>query len=308
MNRSNKAFIPLIFCFWALTGCRSHIDHVQWSADVTSKKAHKEDTITIKDLDTSMLSLKSVVRVSMTDLLSQPWQLEDADQPHWNEIFWDSSINARMYPEIALFKDMTVTVNAHSRIQMGKWQLNKEAGELALRFDDGTSNLYKIDRAALRQMEMNWVRVNDNVFLQLSAQAIVHKQPEKDPLHPSNNRWRIRPAKPETAEQIRSRVKGCVHFFALYFRDNHLRQETDISFIGLPCCFIWYNGGIGIQNEMDLDRKWIACFYSEAQALTGYKMLVPILQSHTLHWPEHPTSWVGQTGDVLQEMADKLGR
>jgi hypothetical protein len=305
---SNRALIPLIFCLWALTACSHHTRYVHAPADTTGKPTLKEDTIAIKDLDGSMLSLKTAARVSMTDLLSQPWKLDDADPAHWNEIFWDSSINARMYPELSLFKDMTVTVNAHTHIQMGKWQLYKETRDLVLRFDDGTSNTYRVDRAALRQMEMNWLRANDNVLLQLSAQAIVHKRPEEDPLHPSNNRWRIRPAKPETVVQIGRRVKEYVHFFALYFRDNHLRQETDISFIGLPCCFIWYNGGIGIQNEMDLDKRWIACFYSDAQALTAYKMLVPILQSHTLHWPEHPTSWIAQTGDVLKEMADRLGR
>lgn len=306
MNVSNTAFIPLIICFWALTGCKSPANHVHWPEDAKEDKGHKEDSITIKDLDGSMLSLRATAKISITDLLSQVWKLDDTDKAHWNELFWDSSINARMYPEIALFKDLTVTVNAHSHIRLGKWKLNKESRELTLRFDDGGSNIYKIDQVALRQMEMNWARAEDNVFLQLSSQAIAHRRPEEEPLYPSNNRWRIRPSTPETVAQIRRRVKDYVHFFALYFRDNHLRQETDISFIGLPCCFIWYNGGIGIQNELDLDKKWIACFYSETQAMTGYRMLVPILQSHELRWPEHPTSWISQTGDVLQQMADKL--
>jgi hypothetical protein len=306
MDPGKKAFIPLIVCFWALTACTSPTKHTRWSVDSTADRVHKMDTITIRDLDPSMLSLKTTAKISITDLLSQPWKLDDADQAHWNELFWDSSINARMYPEIALFKDMTVSVNVHCNIRLGKWKLNKASRELTLRFDDGSFNVYLIGQVALRQMKMDWVRADDLAQLQLSSRAIVHRVPEEDPLHPSNNRWRIRPAKPETEAQIQRRVKEYVHFFALYFLDNHLRQETDISFIGLPYCFIWYNGGIGMQNEMDLDKKWIACFYSEGQAMTGYKMLVSILQSHTLRWPGHPTSWIKQTGEVLQQMADKL--
>ncbi len=306
MNVSNRAFILLIVCFWALTACTSTVNHMSMSPDSTAARSHTEDTIAVQGLDPSMLSLKTAAKISITDLLSQPWKLDDADQAHWNELFWDSSINARMYPEIALFKDMTVTVNAHCHIKLGKWKLNRVARELTLRFDDGSFSVYTIDQVALRQMKMDWVRTDDIALLQLSSQAIVHKVPEEDPLHPSNNRWRIRPTEPETETQIGRRVKEYVHFFALYFLDNHLRQETDISFIGLPYCFIWYNGGIGMQNEMDLDKKWIACFYSEAQAMKGYKMLVSILQSHTLRWPAHPTSWISQTGEVLRQMADKL--
>jgi hypothetical protein len=106
------------------------------------------------------------------------------------------------------------------------------------------------------------------------------------------NKALIKPHSPETAEQIRERIKNYVHFFALFFLDNHLRQETDISFIGLPSCFIWYNGGIGMEKMGDIQQTWKDCFYSEAQAMEGYRSLENILQSQVLKWPEHPTSWI----------------
>jgi hypothetical protein len=177
---------------------------------------------------------------------------------------------------------------------------------LVLRFYDGNSCICNIRLAAVEQMEITRIQGDDNALIKLDAQAIVHKRPEEDPFYPLNNGWRIRPTVPETAEQIRWRVQSYVHFFALFFLDNHLRQQTEISFIGLPCCLIWYNGGIGIQRESDLDERWIHCFYSKAQALKGHAMLVSLLKSHTLIWPEHPTSWISQTGDVLKQMADKL--
>ncbi len=304
----NRAFILLIVCYWALTGCHSHraASGVHGTSDTSTETDRKDSPSAVTDLDGSMLSLKSSSRVSVTDLLSQPWKLEDADQAHWNAIFWDSLTDTRIYPELALFNDFTVTENARCNVRMGKWQLNKASRELSLHFGDGTARIYIIRQVALKQMEIGWKRGNDNAIIKLSAEAIVHKRPAEDPFHPANNQWRLKPGTPETGAQIRQRVKAFVHFFSLFFLDNHQRQETDIIFSGLPCCFIWYNGGIGMQAMLDLDKKWIACFYSEAEALQGYDMLASLLGSHVLKWPEHPTSWVKQTGEVLEQMAGKL--
>lgn len=304
----NRAFLLLIVCSRALTGCHSHhaAPGAQANEGAQTVGASKDDSPAIMDLDSSMLSLKSSSRVSVTDLLSQVWKLEDADQAHWNAIFWDSLTDTRIYPGLALFNDFTVTENARCGIRMGKWQLNKASRELSLHFDDGTTRIYIIRQIALKKMEIGWKRGDDNAIIKLSAEAIVHKRPAEDPFYPANNRWRLKPGAPETDAQIRQRVKAFVHFFSLFFLDNHLRQETDIIFSGLPCCFIWYNGGIGMQARLDLDKQWIACFYSEAEALKGYDLLASILGSHTLKWPEHPTSWVKQTGEVLEQMAGRL--
>jgi hypothetical protein len=309
MKLSRWPFKPLILCFWAtLGGCHSHHQsvHAHVAVDSSAPAKHKDDPVVIIDPDGSMLSLTAGSKVSVTDLLSQVWKLDDVDKEHWNEYFWDSAINARIYPEIALFKDMSATANTRSHIRMGKWALDKDRRELSLQFADGSLKIYFIRQMAMKQMELIANEGGTNALLKLSAEAIVHKNPEEDPFYPSNNRWRIKPKKPETEAQIRGRIKSYVHFYSLFFLDNYLRQETDISFIGLPCCFIWYNGGIGIENEIDLDKTWLDCFYSEKQALQGYRSLVTILQSHTLKWPEHPTSWIKQTGNVLQQMTEKL--
>ena len=144
------------------------------------------------------------------------------------------------------------------------------------------------------------------MMLYFSSDGIVHKRPEEDPFHPSNNRWRIKPSSSETDKQILDRVKQCIHFYALFFQDNHQRQETDISFIGLPNCFVWYNGGIGLPMEVELDNKWIDCFYSKKEALKGYQMLKTLIEKHVLVWPEHPTSWIKETAEMLDQMHDKM--
>jgi hypothetical protein len=303
----NKLLLQALFCFWCFSACRQggsrQSVRVQESSKEDGKGSSQKEGIT--DLDTSMVSLKTFKAVALTDVISQVWKFEDADKSHWNELFWDSVTDKRQYPELAFFPDHFVTANARCRLQMGQWRLNKDTRELGLQFK-GSSQTYIIREIAVKQMELAWNKTDGPVSIKLSAQAIVHKRPLDDPFYPANNQWRIKPAAPETREQLRLRVKNCVHFYSLFFLDNHFRQETDISFIGLPSCFVWYNGGIGMQAKPELDKKWIDCFYSSNQAYTGYELVESILGQHVLKWPEHPTSWVKQTGEVLGQLAAKL--
>jgi hypothetical protein len=308
ISSMNKMILPALFCFWCLSACRQggsrHTIRAAESSKEDLKASPRQEGIT--DLDSSMVSLKTSKAVALTDVISQVWKFEDADKPHWNELFWDSVTDKRQYPELALFPDHSVTANARCGLQTGQWRLNKDTRELGLQFKGGGKTTYIISEIALKQMSLVWNKTDGPASIKLSAEALVHKRPLDDPFYPANNQWRIKPAASETHEQIRQRVKGCVHFYSLFFLDNHFRQETDISFIGLPSCFVWYNGGIGMQAKLELDKKWIDCFYNSDQAYTGYEMVSSLLGQHVLKWPEHPTSWVEQTGEVLGQLAAKL--
>jgi len=260
----------------------------------------------VSDLDTSMIALKTFQTLSLENAISQVWEFEDADKTHWNKIFWDSVTDTRQYPELALFPDHSALMNPRVELRMGTWTLDKENGEMSLQWKDGSADLFIVRQRALRQMEVAWHRGGDLALVRLKSDAIVHKRAAEDPYYPANNRWRVRPAAKETREQLRRRIRDCVRWYALFFMDNHNRQETEISFSGLPSCFEWYNGGIGMQSKSSLDKRWMACFYSEDQAYTAYDMIAGELEKHELKWPEHPTSWVKQTGEVLQQLAGKF--
>jgi len=302
MNR--LVLLPLL-SFSLLYACGSthqRRDRNGSKADTTSSFRGKANV----DPDTTLLSLKGSGAVSILEVLGQVWKFEDADKDHWNLVFWDSTENKRQFPELALFRDFCATENARCGIQLGKWKLDKETRELSLQFSNGRHKTYFIRKIAMKQMELVCGKDGDSILLQLTAPAIVHKQVQDDPFYPANNLWRIRPRASETDDQIRQRVKGFVHFFALFFLDNHARQEQDISFSGLPCSLVWYNGGIGMQSRLEVDKRWIACFWSEKEAMKGYDMLAELLGRHELKWPEHPTSWIQQIGQVLDQMTDKL--
>jgi len=300
---------PLLFlyCLAAAASCRNTGAHPKSKVTIDTITAGKMAAVpaTIEP-DTSMVALKTFQTLSLDDAISQVWIFEDADKTHWNKIFWDTVTDTRQYPELALFRDHSALLNPRCGLKIGTWNLDKENGEMSLLWKDGSADLFIVRQRALRQMELAWHRGGDLALVRLKSDAIVHKHAVEDPYYPSNVKWMIRPAAKETREQLRHRIKDCVHWYALFFMDNHNRQETEISFSGLPSCFEWYNGGIGMQSKSGLDKKWIACFHSEEQAFAAYDIIAGELGKHELKWPEHPTSWVKQTGEVLHQLANKF--
>ena len=305
----NKFIVLSLVCSGLFAACgegsRNH-KHKEEDGLIRSPADMPAAAIVAEEPDTSLISLRSYKTVSLTDAVSQLWKFDDADQPHWNEVFWDSVADARQNPELALFPDHTFTENARCGIQMGKWEVNKSSRELILAPGHGRQQTYILREIALKRMEIARQEKDGVAVIKVSADGLVHRRPEEDPFHPSNNQWRIKPLAAETPAQIRLRVRECIHFYSLFFLDNRQRRSKEISFTGLPSCFVWYNGGIGVPLRNELDKKWIDCFYSGDQAMTAYDMVATELDRHELNWPEHPTSWVQQTGEVLDQLSHKF--
>jgi hypothetical protein len=259
----------------------------------------------------AVVSLRLRGSASFEEFLSQTWTFEDADRPHWHEIFHDSASNTNMDPQLTLFSDHMVTEDARcppGHLRLGKWRLNKNTRKLQLTYTDGSSKTFVIRKFSPKSLELGWDK-GDGDLADITCtckEEFVYMHPVSDPFHPLNLQWRIKPKKAETDDQLRRRVGGFVHFFALFFWDTYVKGNKDIDFNELPNCFVWYNGGIGMQSKSDLDKRWIGCFYSGDQALRAYDMLGDILESHVLKWPEHPTSWIKQTAQVLDQMAEKV--
>ena len=300
-------FLLLFLLAFGSFGCKEHA--IQGSSDKIQAVTLTEDSVKpaeVIGLDSSMVNLKTYRSIPLEMLLAQKWNFEDADQDHWNEIFWDSVTDTRQYPELSLFEDHSAVLNPRCGIKIGKWSLNKDTRELGLHFKDGSSRVFHIRQMNLKQLELGLERKEGDVVVRLKSDGLIEKDVSRDPYYPPNLVWWQKPKALENEAQLRARIHGCVHFFALYFADNHNRQATTIPFDGFPSCFVWYNGGIGLQEKTDLDVKWINCFYSEKQARTAYDMVGAELSKHTLKWPEHPTSWVEQTGQVLGQLAERF--
>ena len=117
--------------------------------------------------------------------------------------------------------------------------------------------------------------------------------------------WRMKPIAKEDDAALHRRVKGCLHFYYLYYTDNNERNAPIISFYGLPGCFIWYAGGIHLKNEEKLDRQWKNIFFNGENASKAYTLLDRMISKKYV-WAKEENNWVKQNAGVLRQMEEKI--
>ena len=114
--------------------------------------------------------------------------------------------------------------------------------------------------------------------IEYRADGKVQKILTDDPFYGSNNKWRIKPVKPETDEAVKQRLLACVQFYNKLLKDKVARGTTSPAvFTGLPPVFNWYNGSITVTGKEKLMDKWVDCFYNKEQAYKAQNMLENII-------------------------------
>ena len=104
---------------------------------------------------------------------------------------------------------------------------------------------------------------------------------------------------------IKKRLKECLHFYILFYRDNLEKEENIISFYGLPTCLKWYAGGIYMVKENELAENWFDCFYNKAQAMKANQAMESILRKKYI-WSKENSSWVKKNLLVLEQIYAKI--
>ena len=261
----------------------------------------------IKGKDTGMISLTGFKRVRLADILCQHWELKNMEDISSIELVMEPVTNIRIFPDLALFKDSSVVENARNKIRIGKWTTKgTRQPVLTLVFEKAAIKEYTITELTSSSLLLTSKGKKDSLYLRLSSDAKVHENMRNDPFYPDNMLWRLRPDNPEKDSAIRERVKQCIWFYALYFRDCIKRKKESINFLGLPMIFKWYSGGIGLPDKTKLHESWIACFYNRKQAMRGYELLRDLITENEFNWEKGAPDWIYQTHSVLEQMYQKL--
>ena len=236
-------------------------------------------------------------------LLTQYWELTDADNPTSKDVSFTSDDGIEDGSGIVFMTDSSVLENPAGDMTYGKFSMN--GNRIDVIFDDGRKAGYIIDRISKDALLLS--RTEDKHTSKLTYKATHTSWPDsgKNPFAKENYRWAQKPKKPESDEEIKTRVKQCVQFYAYYFAGFINGKAEQIDFNALPNCLNWYQGGISIQNEDGLDKKWINCFYSAEQAFKGRQMLEDAIVKK-YKWEEKETNWIKQTMPVLQQIHDKM--
>lgn len=243
------------------------------------------------------------VRIKDTfNLLCQYWELEDADNPGKKDInFVGNGIN--YVSGINFSVDSTFLENPKGDMTYGNFSLHHK--DIDARFDDGRKSTLKILKLNDSALVLRRKGKGKETQLYYKASNTYWPIATENAFSKNNYSWVIKPKKEETPEEIKNRAKKCVQFYAYYFKGFANGKAKKITFNDLPSCFQWYEGGIYIQNEDKLDKKWMNCFYSSNQAYKARQLLEDALMKK-YDWDTTQTNWVKQTALMLQQIHDKM--
>ncbi len=236
-------------------------------------------------------------------LLTQYWELTDADHPGPKDVSFDSG-GIEYQSGIVFMTDSSVLENPAGEMTYGKFSL--KGNTIDVKFNDGRKAIYIIDRINKEQLLLSRTEKKHLSKLTYKGTSTSWPNTNKNPFARENYKWSQKPKKPESDAEIRNRVKESVEFYVYYFNGFINGNAQQIDFSGLPNCLHWYSGGIAIDNEDKLDKKWMDCFYSEEQADEGRQMLEDALVQKKYNWDVNETNWIKQTMPVLQQIHDGM--
>lgn len=235
--------------------------------------------------------------------LCQYWEVTDADNPTYRDIY-DHENNVENFSGIIFMTDSTFLENPRGTMRYGKFILKGKV--ITAQFDDGKKAVYTIENVEGDTMQFRRVEKEHTTILYVKGHRVFWQDASLNPYNKINSKWRIKPSKAENPQELNERLKECVQFYEYLFIGNAESENTEINFLGLPTCFKWYQGGIFVQSQKNLDKKWINCFYNEEQALQARQMMEDAVTTKKYNWDTTQTNWLKQTADVLKQIHDKM--
>ena len=175
----------------------------------------------------------------------------------------------------ALFEDGTYTqFNGADEMKTGKWEYKKD--ENALYFIDSTrkTELFpiRIEKNTYGRQIMHLELNVQRLELHLTKESTTLKDFADDPFYPTNNKWRIKPTRPETQDELTARFAAYLKHIALILKAAKERKQDIVSFEFSKGPIQIYNGGIGIYSFELIPMSWRNCFYSGEDALKAYRL------------------------------------
>ncbi len=255
------------------------------------------------DKNEKIVETPRVVKRDSFQLLCQYWKLSDAEHPTSKDISFTNKEGILLESGIVFMTDSSFLENPAGEMSYGKFKLN--GNKIEAKFDDGRKAVYTMNRLHKDELLLN--RLENKHVSELTYNSTNTWWPDANtnPFAKQNYQWSVKPKKAETDEEIKKRIKDFVRFYQYYFTGLVNGGAINLDLIGLPCCLNWYQGGITIQSEAKLDKKWINCFYSTEQAFKGRQMLEDALVKK-YDWDTKETNWLKQTSSVLQQIYDKI--
>jgi hypothetical protein len=125
-------------------------------------------------------------------------------------------------------------------------------------------------------------------------------RPDKDPHHPNQNLWRIKPSAPETDEQLRTRMRQHLVNTKAVLEAGQERDSRTYSWKYTPSCIHILRGGVDVRYDEQIEGTFYDYFYNKAQAARGIQMLqeafakVPRKDIHLDKWVQNDIDYINE--------------
>jgi len=204
----------------------------------------------------------------------------------------------------SFFNDGSYTyISGKGNYVTGKWNVEKGENYLSLIAPGGSKEKLEFSVSSKPGQPVELVLKNGETGTQqkYTRDAEPVGQAFDDPYYPSNNTWRLKPAAPESKEQIKERLANYFKHFALILKAAKERKQ-DVVYFGLSKGPIHvYNGAIGILQLGEVPETWKKTYYNEADAETAYHLFEKALQQSSYQGGS-VGDWVEDDYKILQTL------
>ncbi len=223
---------------------------------------------------------------------------EDADGVTGSELLSKGSI-LHFYP------DSSYTELKGYETNYGKWSFLKKKklkyGNMELELTD-----YEEESDVSRLTFSMYNDDNTNTELRFIEEATKVRDYKMDPFYSDNNRWRQKPQKKETNEEIRSRLLNYILHYAYLLNASLERNETVFSFEHSKGLIKVFQGGIGAIKKNRISKLWINCFYDEADAMKAYYLFNSYLGKDGVYKGQSTGDWVKDDYVILMALYSEI--
>lgn len=212
----------------------------------------------------------------LSEVLS--FENEDPDMKEVMKIIFKQSLVSKGFV-LSFFPDSTYTELTGYNSISGKYEFISDGqvrfGENTLTIENkenigSNTFLTAIVENPTEDLNAKFKLVNDGVML---------TDYKTDPFYGLNNKWRQRPDRKETYEEIRERLLNYILHVAYLLRAANERGDGIVSFAHSQGIIKVYRGGIGRLPKNLIDKSWIHCFYDEEDALKAYNLFSNYLKN-----------------------------
>ena len=254
--------------------------------------------------DEKIVEETETVRKDPFHQLCQYWEVTDAENPTYADLYDNRVEGVYNYPGIIFMTDSTFLENPRAETNYGRFIFKGKI--ITAEFDNNKKATYTIESKQNDTMIVRRVENNHVTKLYLKGSKVFWTDASLNPFNKVNSQWRIKPPKAENNDEIRKRLKNCVQFYEYFFQGYANGESTEIDFLGLPTCFKWYQGAIYVLSVKNLDKKWVNCFYSEGQAIQARQIMEDAVTTKKYDWDTTQRNWIKQTAGVLKQIKNNL--